>query len=233
MGAHLIRWREEWQRGEGNWELLPLTVVPHRGCHRQLSSGRLSVFVLLHILINRLQEQLTQPEMEPALGRARQTDSEPDLEQETEHGQDQEQSKAKSPQSREHNKKIHDHKYPAGVKRSHRFRRRRPRRLCPSLPLALILSTQLVLLVASTFDLICSFSARTQDSQLELAAQFFCDLCLYIRMLHSSPASSRELPSVAGLALFLCLLVALFISHFRIPFLFLFLSLLLHFQAIK
>lgn len=179
MGAHLIRWREEWQRGEGNWELLPLTVVPHRGCHRQLSSGRLSVFVLLHILINRLQEQLTQPEMEPALGRARQADSEPDLEQETEHGQDQEQSKAKSPQSREHNKKIHDHKYPAGVKRSHRFRRRRRRRLCPSLPLALILSTQLVLLVASTFDLICSFSARTQDSQLELAAQFFCDLCLY------------------------------------------------------
>lgn len=86
-------------------------------------------------------------------------------------------SKAKSPQSREHNKKIHDHKYPAGVKRSHRFRRRR--RLCPSLSLALILSTQLVLLVASTFDLICSFSARTRDSQLELAAQFFCDLCLY------------------------------------------------------
>lgn len=71
MGAHLIRWREEWQRGEGNWELLPITVVPHRGCHRQLSFGRLSVFVLLHILINRLQEQLTQPEMEPALGRAR------------------------------------------------------------------------------------------------------------------------------------------------------------------
>lgn len=84
MGAHLIRWREEWQRGEGNWELLPLTVVPHRGCHRQLSSGRLSVFVLLHILINRLQEQLTQPEMEPALGRACQADSEPDLEPETE-----------------------------------------------------------------------------------------------------------------------------------------------------
>lgn len=228
MGAHLIRWRVEWQRGEGNWELLPLTVVPHRGCHRQLSSGRLSVFVLLHILINRLQEQLTQPEMEPALGRARQADSEPDLEQE--HGQDQEQSKAKSPQSREHNKKIHDHKYPAGVKRSHRFRRRRRRRLCPSLPLALILSTQLVLLVASTFDLICSFSARTHNSNW---LRSFFVICVYIRMLHSSPASCRELPSVAGLALFLCLLVALFISHFRIPFLFLFLFLLLHFQAIK
>lgn len=137
-------------------------------------------------------------------------------------------SKAKSPQSREHNKKIHDHKYPAGVKRSHRFRRRR--RLCPSLSLALILSTQLVLLVASTFDLICSFSARTQDSQLELAAQFFCDLCLY----SNASLISSQLPGAPlSLALFLCLLVALFISHFRIPFLFLFLFLLLHFQAIK
>lgn len=149
--------------------------------------------------------------MEPALGKACQAAGR--LRARPSRGQSQ--GQAKSQQSREHNKKIHDHKYPAGVKRSHRFRRRLP------LPMALILSTQLLLLVASTFDLICSFSARTQLTT-RTGCAVFCDLCLY----SNASLISIHLPGLPPVAVVVAgivsMLVALFIFVFASCFCFCF-----------